>query len=231
MDPDPKEIAHDIQAQLAIIVSLCDHLSHAELGVDAAADVGRLRANAQRVVDGVHTLAAVQTSTPRRRGQVRPVDLAASAWSVAADLRLIASRRGQRLVTSADPGSAVLGDADALRSALTNLVTNAMRAAPDGGVIRCTVRRRRDRVCVAVADDGPGIAPEQRAIVLRAYERGADADQADGGMGLGLAIVQRIIDEHRGRLTIGSAAEGGALVTFDLPAISRRARAAGAAVR
>ncbi len=93
----------------------------------------------------------------------------------------------------------VVGREDDLHSVITNLIGNAIRNAPVGGLVRCSVSMRGGRVQVEVADDGPGIPRDERAQVLRPFVRGAGADARDGGSGLGLAIVQRIVAEHRGR--------------------------------
>ncbi|MBO1997839.1 hypothetical protein J4730_27955 [Klebsiella pneumoniae] len=72
-------------------------------------------------------------------------------------------------------------------------------------------RQRSEPGTVPVEDDGPGIKPEQREHLFQPFVRG-DSARSTSGTGLGLAIVQRIIDNHNGRLEIGSSERGGLLI-------------------
>ncbi len=72
-------------------------------------------------------------------------------------------------------------------------------------------RQRSEPGPVPVEDDGPGIKPEQREHLFQPFVRG-DSARSTSGTGLGLAIVQRIIDNHNGRLEIGSSERGGLLI-------------------
>lgn len=98
-------------------------------------------------------------------------------------------------------GLTVQGDPDALRILLTNLIDNALRYVPAGGKVDVRVQRAdAGRVALIVADNGPGIPPEQRARVLDRFYRVPDAPS--GGSGLGLAIVDEIAQVHRATLSL-----------------------------
>ncbi|WP_422650632.1 Sensor protein QseC [Cupriavidus sp. H18C1] len=98
-------------------------------------------------------------------------------------------------------GLTVQGDPDALRILLTNLIDNALRYVPAGGKVDVRVQRAdAGRVALIVADNGPGIPPEQRARVLDRFYRLPDAPS--GGSGLGLAIVDEIAQVHRATLSL-----------------------------
>jgi len=219
------EIAHDMRTPLAIILGLCDRLEDGGLDADAAADVGRVKANAELLARDFERL----LERPGRRsegGAPAPpaiVDMTALVWEVTADLRVLARARGQELRVPPAPVACVLGAEEEMRSLVTNLVGNALRHAPDAGHVRCAVSLRGGRVLVEVADDGPGVPAAERAAILEPYVRGAGADDDDGGHGLGLAIVRRVVDAHHGRLAIGTAPEGGALFSVELPAFSASA--------
>jgi len=107
--------------------------------------------------------------------------------------------------TEGDDGEAagltVHGDPDALRILLTNLIDNALRYVPAGGKVDVRVQRAdAGRVALIVADNGPGIPPEQRARVLDRFYRLPEAPS--GGSGLGLAIVDEIAQVHRATLAL-----------------------------
>ncbi len=101
----------------------------------------------------------------------------------------------------------VIGDADALLSAVENLLDNAIKYGPDGQTIRVKADAVRGAVRVSVTDEGPGIPRTQRARVMRPFQRG-DAHR-EPGSGLGLAVVARVVHDHRGTLELESTPTGG----------------------
>lgn len=106
---------------------------------------------------------------------------------------------------------------DLLHSALHNLLQNAARYAPAqaGDAHLLQVRREANRLCLQVMDRGPGIAPDERARALQAFQRLGQTDCK--GAGLGLAIVQRCADLHGGQLELGTREGGGLVVSLFLP--------------
>ncbi len=100
------------------------------------------------------------------------------------------------------------------RALAANMVVNAARYG--NGWIRVSSAAKRAGPGSVVEDDGPGIKPEQREHLFQPFVRG-DSARSTSGTGLGLAIVQRIIDNHNGRLEIGSSERGGLLIRAWLP--------------
>jgi signal transduction histidine kinase len=114
--------------------------------------------------------------------------------------------------TGLDAGSAVvLGERHALERAVGNLVRNARRHGPEGGAVTITVRRDGDRALLTVADEGPGLSPDQAEHAFERFWRGPSA--TGEGSGLGLAIVRAIAERHGGTVRVEGAA-----FTLDLPA-------------
>jgi signal transduction histidine kinase len=110
----------------------------------------------------------------------------------------------------------VVGDRARLAQVVRNLVDNACRHARSEVVV--TVRREGDRAAVDVADDGPGVPPGERARVFRRFVRLDDARaRADGGAGLGLAIVAEVVAAHGGTVDVVDGPLGGALFRVRLP--------------
>lgn len=113
----------------------------------------------------------------------------------------------------ADPGLAFSGDSHDLEEMLGNLMENACKWA--AARVRVTSEAQAGgRLSVTVEDDGPGLRPEQRDVVLT---RGERLDESVPGSGLGLAIVSEIAGLYGGRLTLGDAPLGGLSATLDLP--------------
>ena len=102
---------------------------------------------------------------------------------------------------------------------LANLVNNALRYTPSGGMVKVTAVRQQDGVVVTVQDDGPGFEEADLERVFEQFYRGEQArSRASGsGAGLGLAIARGIVLAHGGRIWAENAPEGGAIVGFFLP--------------
>jgi len=104
-------------------------------------------------------------------------------------------------------------DAIQIRHAVTNMIENALRYSPPGGVICVTTKRRAGAVYVSVEDTGPGFPP---AFLDRAFEPFARVGDSEG-TGLGLAIVQAVAESHGGRASAINLSTGGARVTLEIP--------------
>jgi signal transduction histidine kinase len=146
-----------------------------------------------------------------------PVDLAALATTEA--------RRPRRVPVEVDlwpadgPALRIAADADQLAHALSNLVDNAARYATS--VVQITLSCYEGIVRVAVDDDGPGIPVAERERVFERFTRLDDSrTRAQGGSGLGLAVVRAIVSRHHGRVHIEDSPLGGARFVAEFPADS-----------
>ena len=108
----------------------------------------------------------------------------------------------------------VQGDPVLLRLMLRNLLENAARYSPAGTTITVTLTEHDEGTQVSVIDQGPGIDEAHRHSITEPFRR---LDQRFGGSGLGLSIVQRIVQLHRGNLTLENAPEGGLIASCWLP--------------
>ena len=111
-------------------------------------------------------------------------------------------------------------DPDRLAQALRNLARNAIAQtqAPQGLVRVDLARHGPGTVRITVSDDGPGIPPELRKRVFERFYRTDEARaRAEGGAGLGLAIVQAIAEAHHGSVPVTESPAGGAAFALDLP--------------
>ncbi|MFN3856475.1 MAG: sensor histidine kinase [Caulobacter sp.] len=114
----------------------------------------------------------------------------------------------------------VLADARGLRTMLGNLLQNAVDWSPDGGVVTVSATRRDSVVEIAIADQGPGVDPDDIPRLLRPFEQGENALTRTGsGAGLGLPIVQLLARAGGGQLRIASAPGQGLTATLVLPAV------------
>lgn len=119
-----------------------------------------------------------------------------------------------RLEVELDPPSARLfADPDQVSQIFWNLARNALRAMPDGGTLRVAGRLREDYYRLQVIDTGRGMSEEQRANLFHPFQ-----SFFDGGTGIGMAIVYRIVQDHGGRLRVDSRPGAGTTITVELPA-------------
>ena len=100
---------------------------------------------------------------------------------------------------------------------LFNLLTNALRHTPSDGSVAVRVERNDDEVLVRVEDTGEGLAPGASERMFDRFWR-ADRARSEGGTGLGLAIARSLVEAHGGRIWAENRPEGGARVSFTLPA-------------
>lgn len=118
-------------------------------------------------------------------------------------------------------------DVSLIQRVLENLISNALRHTPAGGQVTLSVTRTSDRAQVCVSDTGCGIREEELPKIFERAFRGSDPSRKNrAGSGLGLTIVQRIVELHGGRTSAGNLSSGGAWFRFDLP-VQRNANTRG----
>ena len=134
------------------------------------------------------------------------------------DFVVPAAARNIVLDRAIGPGVVVIGDRDALKRAVANLLENAVRLAPEGSRIRLATGGEGNQAWIAVADEGPGIAPEDQPHVFdRFWRADKGRSRADGGTGLGLAIVRQIAEGHGGQIRLRSKVGVGSSFVIWLP--------------
>ena len=118
--------------------------------------------------------------------------------------------------------AAALADRRRVVQVLGNLVRNALRHTPPGGLIAVRAERQDGRASVTVEDTGEGIPPDQLPHIFERFYRGdAARDRASGGAGLGLAIVRELVEAMGGYVAVESAPGEGSRFSFSLPVAER----------
>ena len=175
------------------------------------------------MLDDLADLEVVET--PGFTTAKEPVDLADAAVRAAGILGVRAQNRETVLVVNGDHGAAVAtAEFRRVLQILINLIGNAIAYAPAASTVTITAMPAYEgRVVVTVADEGPGVTPEQAEVIFDKGERlGREGDAVrgggkDGGSGLGLYISRRLARAMDGDLTVEAAPGGGALFRLDLP--------------
>lgn len=113
-------------------------------------------------------------------------------------------------------------DIGRIRQVLSICIHNAFCYTPKGSRITLSLAEKPDRLCLSVADDGPGIPDSQKQKVLERFYRAETSRGQNGHFGLGLSIADEIMRAHKGLLTVSDTPGGGATFTLTLPLVSER---------
>jgi two-component system phosphate regulon sensor histidine kinase PhoR len=171
----------------------------------------------QRLIDDLMSLSRIEAE--KFRAPDDSVDLGDLAQEVRAELAAVSPDRAADISIDIADAVPVRGDRVQLSQLLHNIVGNAMKYGRAGTPVAVTVRRSGEAMmCLSVADESEGIAPEHLPrLTERFYRVDSSRSRAAGGTGLGLAIVKHIVERHRGRLDITSTVGKGTKVTILLP--------------
>jgi signal transduction histidine kinase len=237
-------VSHDLRTPLTTVKGLLETLRRDDVEWDPTARREFLDVAASEC-DRLVRLVANVLDLSRLEAGAWPLDREAVALpplarAVVEDLSIPggALERHRVTVEASGPREA-WADELQIRRVLENLLTNAAKFSPPGSLIRISIRDRRGRwdgdraelghevVEVRVRDQGPGIRPEDTAMVFEKFYRGpAGAGAATSGTGLGLAICRGILEAHGGRIWAESAGAGAAFA-FVLPAAAAQPSAVG----
>jgi signal transduction histidine kinase len=220
-------VSHELRTPVAVIRSAAQNLS---AGVVHDAEQARrygdlIDVEGRRLTDMVEqVLEYAGLSGNRRPAASRPVDVASLVHDVVNTSQALPESHDVSFDVRIDDNvPPVMADQDALRRALLNLVSNALKYADDGRWIGLTLSkgtgREHGQVLVSVTDRGRGIPADEMAHIFEPFYRGRFAlTQQIHGNGLGLSLVKRIAEAHGGRVSVKSAPGEGSTFTITLPA-------------
>ncbi|MFW0796272.1 HAMP domain-containing sensor histidine kinase [Gordonia sp. CPCC 205515] len=221
------DVSHELRNPVAVIqanveaVLADDRATPAERS-DAIAIVSRQTARMSRLLDDL-------LATARRRSGSfadEPVPVGRFVADLAAEHALLADDRGKHIETRAADGPVVFADPESLSRAVSNLLGNALRLAPDDSTITLGGGSVDGWAWIAVADQGPGIADADQQRIFERFRRADNGDTVEGrrGSGLGLTIARQIVESHEGRLEVHSRLGVGSTFVIWLPDRAAAAR-------
>ncbi|MCB0311542.1 MAG: HAMP domain-containing histidine kinase, partial [Bdellovibrionales bacterium] len=230
-------IMHEFRTPLGIVQSSADLLASGLLAEASAMErvADALRKGVLRLTDLVNQVRELAlVSAPGRNNGGRgglaltrsEIDLQEMFSQIERQFSEIVKARGQSFQVEVQKGAGtVYADAPLLLIVLDKLVSNAIRFTPDGGEIRLSAERRAGMVTIAVRDNGLGIEKsQQRLIYEKFYEVGEAMLHSSGrfefksaGLGVGLAVVQAILDQHASAIELDSTPGKGSKFYFSLP--------------
>jgi two-component system OmpR family sensor kinase len=207
-----------LQLQLQLLERASDEASRQDATRELESGVGRMRHLVEQLL---HVARVEPDGLPGRK---QSIDLGELVRSVVGGLSTKAEHRGIDLGAIAAAGINVQGDFEQLTVLLNNLVENALRYTPQGGVVDVEALVQDGWPALRVVDSGPGIPTSERERVFDRFYRGQHAkaqERESGGSGLGLAIVRTIAERHDAQVSLHTPASGQGLevrVMFASPA-------------
>ena len=216
-----KHVSYELRTPLNTILGFSEHLASGAPGPLNSQQAEYVQAivtggnTLKSLVNDILDLALVESGALRL--ELERIHLGDLINDIAGHARDWAAKTGLVLEVDVSGESGIfLADARRLRQVVFNLLSNAFKFTPRGGVITLSAKIVGEDVQIAVADNGPGLAPEVKATVFERFSAKSQAGSR-AGAGLGLALVNRFLELHDGWVEIESAAGGGTLVRCHLP--------------
>lgn len=227
-------VSHEIRTPLTVLSGFVETLQTLPLGATERARYLDLMAQQasrmQSLVSDLLMLSRLEGSPPPGASEWSALPILMSqveqeARALASLLNPPMTGPAQQLVFDPPPPFELGGTPSELHSALSNLVSNAVRYTPAGGQVRCGwLQHEEGRIEFYVQDSGPGIAPEHiPRLTERFYRVDRSRSRDSGGTGLGLAIVKHVVQRHGAELRIASTQGKGSRFTIIFPASRVRA--------
>lgn len=214
-------VSHELRTPITVFRGYLEALQDAVLeNPDWRTPVHHMDLQVQRMqtlVDDLLILSRLEMSDRPRADA--PVPVPEILEEIVAAARTLSGEQNHDIRLSTDPAVWLVGEEDALHSAFSNLIFNAVRHTPAGTRVEITWRADADGASFSVRDQGPGIAAYHLPrLSERFYRVEAGRSRRSGGSGLGLAIVKQVLERHSAELSISSQVGDGSVFAIRFPA-------------
>jgi two-component system OmpR family sensor kinase len=220
-----RDVSHELRSPLARL-QLALSLARREEDSGVERHLARIGCEADRLEELIaRTLKLARLERPMQGVERAPVDVAELLTNIVADVGIEADAYGCSVTLETDRPLQVNGDRELLRSAMENVIRNAVSYAPAGSKVGIdALRADANRIEVVVRDRGPGVPEKDLELIFEPFYRvDAARNRAVGGDGLGLAIAARAIAIHGGTIHAHNLGSGGLAVHLSLPAVEATA--------
>ena len=215
-------ISHEFKVPLTSIKAMGSLLAE-ELKGDSQSPQAKMVNNIRRSVDKIEKrlaelldFARMQISTIEL--QLQPTNVkSAIEEAVSLCLPFVLSKKQTLAVKVPDSLSPAMLDQLRFERIITNLLTNASKFTPEGGLIALKAGAEDDSLVVEVRDSGIGISNDEMRRIFEPYYRGKASKLSSTGLGLGLAIVNQLVELHQGKVWVQSKPNEGSTFTISLP--------------
>lgn len=215
-------VTHELRTPLTMILAPLESLTDGELGnlsEDQRSLLLPIHANGMRLlklINDLLDLAKLEENYLRLR--LQQTDLRRLVTDIVDHSRPLAARKGIQLdLDIVDTHEDIFVDVDKMERVIVNLLSNALKFTECGGRVVMRLKRSDDGVCLSIADDGPGIAPEQQTMIFERF-RQADGEitRRRGGTGIGLSLAKEFVDLHGGQMALTSEVGRGSVFSVHL---------------
>jgi len=213
-------VSHELRTPLSVIIGFAENLKTGGLGPVSAPQLRALESITGRAEELLRTLNQIlRIGEGQQRLMLRPLDLRALAVELTGLPSREQRRKNMRVETELPPEPLwVRGDAEKLTIVLENLLSNALKFGPAGSTVRLSIAAEDGKAVVRVSDGGPGIPQEMLPRVFEPLGAAAHGPTREhGGLGLGLPLSKRIVEQHQGRVWLESAERRGCTAFVSLP--------------
>ncbi len=211
------DISHELRSPLARL-QIALEMARRKAGDAAQGNLDRIEQEAERMNSLIGMMLRSARTEHMRPGKRRLFDLANLVTEVAADADFEATAHDRRVTVPVCTMSVVHGDRELIRSAIENVVRNAIRYTPAGTPVVINLRRADGHAYIKVRDQGPGVPEQALPHLFEPFYRVNDArDRDSGGVGLGLAITRQVVTAHGGSVRASNCTPAGLEVTIELP--------------
>ncbi len=210
-------VAHDLRTPMARLRATAESaLAETDPAVlrDALADCLEESDRVMEMLNTLMDISEAETGTMALRYEAVDLgDLIRQSVDLYEDL---AEQRDIRIESACEPDLTIPLDRSRLRQVIANLLDNAVKYTPPGGLIQVEARREGGGAVLSVTDSGIGIPADELPRIWDRLYRG-DKSRSERGLGLGLSLVRAIVEAHRGRVSVRSAPDEGARFELSLP--------------
>jgi signal transduction histidine kinase len=216
-----RDVSHELRSPLARL-QLALSLARRQEDSGVERHLARIGCEADRLEELIaRTLKLARLERPMQGVESTRMDVAELLTNIVADVGIEADAYGCSVTLETDRPLEVNGDRELLRSAMENVIRNAVSYAPAGSKVGIDARRAEgQRIEIVVQDRGPGVPEKDLELIFEPFYRvDAARNRAVGGDGLGLAIAARAIGIHGGTIHARNLGTGGLAVHLSLPAL------------
>lgn len=216
-------VSHELKTPLAIIqecVSIIMDRIDGPLTTEQWETLSIAQRNAKRLGRLIHN---VLDFTRLEEGKMQlflnETDMSMLILDVCQMMKVAANKKGLTLTTHLPNAlNVVVCDAERIRQVAINLIDNAIKFSPKGGNVKVAFEEKGGTAIMEVEDDGPGVAREDRERIFETFMQGGSHAPGGEGSGLGLSICKKIMQAHRGEISVRNKAHGGAVFSIKMPA-------------
>ncbi|MEX2475868.1 CHASE2 domain-containing protein [Marinobacter sp.] len=210
-------ISHDVRSPLVSQLALIEQLKRnpGQIEPQQLDQLGRLARRSYHLAEEFVQLARAEQLTETRFYECEFLAIVENARDSVSEQ---AAEKGIHLLLQGTEDLWLRGNAELLERAVINLLTNAVQYSPEGSTVNIQVFRAGHQACLAVSDEGSGIAPEELPHLFDRYRRQKSSElSGNHGTGLGLSFVNVVVEKHRGEISVSSELGEGSAFTLKLP--------------